>query len=96
MDASRTLMTRLEEIQARGRTLPPIIHNVSHAPGNVPANRQKIVTQSTFYDGQSGRLMRMADLTTLELPNPMDLKGYLVQNGQPEKLKLVKKEDESF
>ena len=32
----------------------------------------KLETISTYYDGSSGSLMRMRDITKLELPNPMD------------------------
>ncbi|TNV80958.1 hypothetical protein FGO68_gene1252 [Halteria grandinella] len=94
MDASRTLMNKLDEIQSRGRTLPPIFvpNAQSQRLGNVPANKQaKILTQSTFYDGNTSKLLRMTDLSALDLPNPMDLKGYISQHGKPQQVV-----DESF
>jgi hypothetical protein len=62
MDASRTLMMKLEEIQSRGKL---------HQRRNPPA-RLHMTTVSTFYDAQSGKMLQLRDLEPFSLPNPMD------------------------
>ena len=51
-----------------------------------PANKIMGIT-STFYDGKSGKLMTLRDVSKLELPNPMDEMYGIQKNPIEEKSK---------